>query len=74
MPQYDESNRGVLFPEREKKGERHPDYTGKIDVEGRVYRLAAWTKAKGVLSIALSEFKAERDAPTGGDLDDEVLF
>jgi hypothetical protein len=63
MPQYDDTNRGVLFPEREKKGEKHPDYTGKIDVNGQVYRLAAWIKSKGVLSLSVSEFKAERDAP-----------
>ena len=82
MPQYDETNRGVLFPEREKKHDRSPDYTGKVDIEGKVWRLAAWQKAKGVLSISVSEFKAERDAPVGsssappagGDLDDEIPF
>lgn len=78
---FETDNRGVLFPEREKKTERSPDYTGKIDVNGQVYRLAAWIKSKGVLSLSVSEFKAEQDAPTGsssappaGDLDDTIPF
>lgn len=76
---FETDNRGVLFPEREKKTERSPDYTGKIDVNGQVYRLAAWTKAKGVLSLSVSEFKAESDAGSSsaaprGDLDDSIPF
>lgn len=79
---YDESNRGVLFPEREKKNERSPDYTGKVDVNGKVYRLAAWIKAKGVLSISVSDFKAEESGaregggqlPPAGDLDSDIPF
>jgi len=57
MPQYDETDKGVLFPEREKKQERSPDYTGKINVNGKDFRLAGWIKSRGVISLAVSEFK-----------------
>lgn len=44
MAEYDNTNRGVLFRETEKKNERGPDYTGKMNVGGTEYRLSAWIK------------------------------
>lgn len=35
-------NTGVLFRNAEKKTEKHPDYTGEIDIEGRPYRVSGW--------------------------------
>lgn len=40
--EYDNSNRGVLFPNDKEGNESRPDYTGKINVDGVDKRLAAW--------------------------------
>lgn len=39
---YDNTNRGVLFPNDKGDNEARPDYTGKINVDGVDKRLAAW--------------------------------
>ena len=71
MPkQYDDTNRGVLFKEQDKQSDKHPDYTGGINVNGTEYRLAGWIKEgkKGkFLSLAVSspngKKKDEGDVP-----------
>jgi len=40
--QYDDSNKGVLFREKDKKSDSHPDFKGSINVEGRDYWLSGW--------------------------------
>lgn len=61
---YDETNRGVLFHESAPESDRHPNYTGKINVDGREYRLAGWKKtSKGgvpFLSLSVSEFQPKQ--------------
>ena len=56
---FDDTNRGVLFQETEKKSEKAPDYTGKLNVEGKEYRLAGWKRqsknGKPFLSLSISE-------------------
>jgi len=59
---YDNTNRGVLFRNYEKENDRQPDYSGKINVDGREMRLAGWIKqskdgSKSFLSLAVSEFQ-----------------
>lgn len=66
MPEYKTENRGVLFPNRYKEeGDNKPDYTGKLDVNGEEWRLAAWenTSAKGnnYLSVSVSEPRVDED-------------
>lgn len=65
MTDFDETNRGVLFLETDKESEKHPDYTGKVNVEGKEYRLAGWKRqsknGKGFLSLSISEFKKPED-------------
>ena len=66
MPEYQTENRGVLFPNRYKEeGDNKPGYTGKLDVNGEEWRLAAWenTSAKGnnYLSVAVSEPRVDED-------------
>lgn len=61
MADYSNENRGVLFNEKEVKSENHPTMTGKLDVEGKEYRIAAWEKTSRngdtFLSLAISEPK-----------------
>ena len=40
--EYDNTNSGVLFREQEKKSEKHPDFKGNINVEGKDYWLTGW--------------------------------
>jgi uncharacterized protein (DUF736 family) len=66
---YDNRNKGVLFNEATKKSENHPEWTGKLDVEGKEYRIAAWERTtktgQPILSLAISEPRNVTDAPTG---------
>lgn len=63
MP-YDPELSGLLFPEREKKSDRSPDYTGKATIDGVEYRLAGWKKTgqRGpFLSLKFSLPQGRRD-------------
>lgn len=40
---YDNTNTGALF-KAEKKSEKHPDYSGKINIGGTDHYLSAWIK------------------------------
>lgn len=54
--QYDNTDRGVLFKNADKKQDNHPDYTGSLNVGGREFWLSAWikTSAKGSKFMSLS--------------------
>lgn len=78
--QYDDTNRGVLFKNHKKETEKHPDYTGRINVNGTDWRLAAWLKEGKngkFLSLSVSEQTEKREPASSNtpiDLDDEVPF
>lgn len=63
MAEYSDENRGVLFREENKESDKHPDYTGKVNVEGIEFRLAGWIResknGKKFLSLAVSELKEQ---------------
>lgn len=44
MSGYDNTNSGVLFKNKEKATDKHPDYGGSINVDGVDYYLNAWIK------------------------------
>lgn len=44
MPDFDNTNRGVLFKNERKEKDTHSDYNGSINVEGQEYWLDAWLK------------------------------
>lgn len=54
---YDNTNSGALFTNDRKETEKHPDYTGSINVGGHDYWLSAWKKkskdGKSFLSMAV---------------------
>lgn len=66
---------GFLYPNKNRKADNQPNATGKITVDGKEYRIAAWTKEKdGVKyqSIAVSEFTQAGAADNNGfDNDDD---
>lgn len=55
MAEYDNTNRGVLFRNDKEGNPKRPDYTGKLDVGGREFELAAWIQEskKGLKYMAL---------------------
>lgn len=54
--QEERDMRGVLFWLNEKKSERHPDLTGRVRINGRVYGLSGWNRRSesGVDYISIS--------------------
>lgn len=43
---YDNTNRGTLFKNKNRKTEKSAEYTGSLNVEGKEYFLDAWVKEK----------------------------
>ncbi len=41
---YDNEMTFVLFRQKDKKTDKHPDFTGKLTIGGVTYSLAGWTK------------------------------
>ena len=41
---YSEINRGAIWGNKRKETERHPDFTGSINVEGVEYWISAWKR------------------------------
>ena len=44
--QYDNTNRGVLFIKHERRTDKSPTMTGKINVDGKDFYLSGWTNFK----------------------------
>ena len=81
MSDYDNTNSGVLFKNDKGDNDRRPDYSGKINVEGKEFQLAAWIKdgARGkFMSLKVSEpYQQESQSPTSPpseDFDDSIPF
>lgn len=72
-PKYEHKlNRGSMFDNDHKTTEKHPDFTGSINVEGTVYWISGWTgmttngqKRKLTLSIK-RRGKGPEERPTQG--------
>lgn len=47
MSQYDNTNRGQIWPNDKRETENHPDFKGSINVEGKEYWLSAWKRKEG---------------------------
>jgi hypothetical protein len=85
MADFDETNRGVLFKNDKGDNPNRPDYTGKCNIAGKEYRMAAWIRdsqtGKKFMSINFSDLgeqKTEQPAgqeqPVAEDLGDELPF
>jgi hypothetical protein len=58
MP-YETNGEIVLFPTKEKRSEKSPDFTGSVEIHGNKYKLAAWLRKKGVISGTVGEIMDE---------------
>ena len=57
----EKENKGVLFKVQEKKSDKHPDFTGKCNVNGKEMSIGAWLNTskdgqKKYLSLSFSEY------------------
>jgi uncharacterized protein (DUF736 family) len=80
MPEFDNTNRGVLFRDEKRTNEKAPEYTGTINVDGVEKRLAAWIKesktGKKFFSLSVSDPQPKQgvqSAPKAED-DDSIPF
>ena len=81
MSEYDNTNRGALFRNDKDGNEKRPDYTGKINVDGKDYVLSAWIRESkaGVkfMSLSVSEPRPREQEPQvsqSGILQDDIPF
>lgn len=60
--QYDDTNKGVIFPNDRKETEKQPDFKGSINIEGRDYWISGWKKSgkKGPLVSLSVQAKQEQ--------------
>jgi hypothetical protein len=66
--EYDNTNSGTFFVNDRKDKPNHPDYSGKINVEGKEYYLKGWKKTAksgtNFLSLAVNPVdKSSQKAP-----------
>lgn len=84
MSDYDNTNRGALFANKDRQTENHPNATGTLNVGGTEYWISAWTKTSKAgdkyqsLSVKLKEGKpakaAPAPAPSAEPFDDDIPF
>ena len=53
MP-YDNTNRGAIWGSDKKETEKHPDFKGKLNVEGVDYWVSAWKRKPDQIETAPS--------------------
>ena len=58
-----QEGRGVLFPERNRKHDKAPDFKGKIMIDGKEVKLAGWYKRTNeytLISLAVDNYVAKQ--------------
>lgn len=84
MTDFKDYGSGALFTNK-KENDKQPDYQGPLTVEGRKYRMVAWTGVdkfgKTFLSVKVNEWQEPQEKtgsssapPPGDDLDSDIPF
>ena len=47
MTKYDDRNRGAIWKNEKKESDKHPDFTGSLNVDGHDYWVSAWKRKEG---------------------------
>jgi hypothetical protein len=80
MSDFDNTNRGALFANKDRQTENHPNATGTLNVGGVDYWISAWTKTSKAgdkyqsLSVKPKESKPKPIASEPAPFDDEIPF
>ena len=72
-------NTGAIFKNTNKKADNHPDYKGKVNVNGKEMDIAAWVKQGkngSFFSASFSEpyVPQEERKPIGDSMDSDLPF
>ena len=72
-------NTGAIFKNTNKKADNHPDYKGKVNVNGKEMEVALWVKQGkngSFFSASFSEpyVPQEERKPIGDSIDDSLPF
>jgi hypothetical protein len=52
MTEYDNTNRGSIWKNEKKESDKHPDFTGSLNVGGVEYWVSAWKRKEGAAAKA----------------------
>ena len=72
--EYDNTNRGSIWKNEKQTTEKHPDFTGSLNVNGVEFWVSAWRRKPGAnpkapaLSFSIKQ-KEEASAPLATDFD-----
>ncbi len=57
--QYDKTNRGTLWLDENKKSDKHPDFSGKLNIDGVDRYVSGWKRTtkteKHVIDLSLGQ-------------------
>lgn len=76
---YDNTNKGVLFKNKKKETDKHPDYNGSININGQDFWLSAWIneskqKEKYMSLSVKPKDEQTRQQPTDDFVEDDIPF
>ena len=78
MTEYDNTNRGVLFKAKDRKSDKHPEYTGSMNVDGTDHWLSAWVNeskaGQKYFSLSIKPKSEPKAPPKSEDFDEEIPF
>ena len=78
MTEYDNTNRGVLFKAKDRKSDKHPEYTGSMNVDGADHWLSAWVNeskaGQKYFSLSIKPKDEPKAPPKSEDFDEEIPF
>ena len=47
MSDFDDNNRGAIWPNQKKETDKHPDFTGQGQIDNAEYWISAWKRRQG---------------------------
>ena len=47
MSNYDNTNRGAMWKNKNKQADTHPDLTGSFNIDGKEYWISGWKRKEG---------------------------
>ena len=75
---FDRTNTGTLGRNKRKEKDKHPEYTGQINIEGTEYWLSGWVKegnGEKFFSLSVRPKDAQQQKPAAKpDIDSDVPF
>jgi uncharacterized protein (DUF736 family) len=75
MSDYDNTNRGAMFPNKYKEdGDKRPDHTGNLNVDGKEFKIAAWQSTSKAGNDYLSIRITEPEMSESSSDTDEIPF